>query len=179
MARRGGVHAVLTTLFLQDCSTIVFQPYRPLMEYAENFARSQDMEDSSKRNLMQTAWTVVNDSLSTDPCLLHPPYLIALGALGGMGRGKGGKRLCMCVSTRGTWPATVVGSPFPYKRSPHHLASLHVAAVLHKADLSKWFAQLSVNPSEVRIKCHPRLCVHVTGSRPSLTARAFFSRWLK
>lgn len=60
------------------------------MEYAEAFARSQDMEDSVRRELMQMAWSVVNDSLSTDACLLHPPYLIALGKAEG---GWGGLRL--------------------------------------------------------------------------------------
>ncbi|CAG0885029.1 unnamed protein product [Darwinula stevensoni] len=61
-------------LEMLDCCLIVYQPYRPLIHYA------QDMVPGDE-NLLSLAWRIVNDSLRTDVCLLYPPYMIALGAL--------------------------------------------------------------------------------------------------
>ena len=49
---------------------IVFQPYRPLIEYCSEL---------NEEAILPLAWRIVNDSLRTDVALLYPPYLIALG----------------------------------------------------------------------------------------------------
>jgi cyclin-C len=54
-----------------DCCLIVYQPYRPLLQ----FASDAGLDDT----LLALAWRVVNDSLRTDACLFFPPYQIALG----------------------------------------------------------------------------------------------------
>ena len=51
---------------------IVFQPYRPLIEYCSEL---------NEEAILPLAWRIVNDSLRTDVALLYPPYLIALGKL--------------------------------------------------------------------------------------------------
>ena len=66
--------------FLQDCCLIVFQPYRPLIEYCSEL---------NEEAILPLAWRIVNDSLRTDVALLYPPYLIALGKLLGHMRWNG------------------------------------------------------------------------------------------
>ena len=56
-----------------DCCLIVFQPYRPLVQYCQDLG----VEDS----ILPVAWRIINDSLRTDVSLLFPPYLIALSCL--------------------------------------------------------------------------------------------------
>ena len=56
-----------------DCSLIVFHPYRSLTKYLADMGQ----EDA----LLPIAWRIVNDSLRTDVCLMHPPYLISLTAI--------------------------------------------------------------------------------------------------
>ncbi|KAF4525631.1 hypothetical protein B566_EDAN001230 [Ephemera danica] len=56
-----------------DCCLIVYQPYRPLLQFSHDAALDE--------HLLALAWRVVNDSLRTDACLLYPPYQIALGCL--------------------------------------------------------------------------------------------------
>ena len=56
-----------------DCCLIVFQPYRPLVQYCQDLG----VEDS----VLPTAWRIVSDSLRTDVSLLFPPYLISLSCL--------------------------------------------------------------------------------------------------
>ncbi len=63
----------------QDCSTLVFNAYRPLSEYADTFARNQGLPTDKAKEQTQAAWTVVNDSLRTSVPLLFPPHMIALG----------------------------------------------------------------------------------------------------
>jgi len=56
-----------------DCCLIVYQPYRPLVQYG------QDLGSDSE--VLQLAWMITNDSLRTDVCLMYPPYQIALACL--------------------------------------------------------------------------------------------------
>lgn len=56
-----------------DCCLVVYQPYRPVIQYV------QDM--GGEDQLLPLAWRIVNDSLRTDACLLHPPYMIALACI--------------------------------------------------------------------------------------------------
>ena len=56
-----------------DCCLVVFQPYRPLVQYCQDLGA----EDT----ILPLAWRVVNDSLRTDVSLLYPPYQIALAAI--------------------------------------------------------------------------------------------------
>jgi len=51
---------------------IVFHPYRPVVQY---------LQELKLTDCMQTAWELLNDSYRTDLCLLHPPYLIAIGVV--------------------------------------------------------------------------------------------------
>lgn len=51
---------------------IVFHPYRPLVQF---------LQELKMTDCLQTAWELVNDSYRTDLCLLHPPYLIAIGVV--------------------------------------------------------------------------------------------------
>lgn len=60
-------------LELMDCCLVLYQPYRPLVQYAQDLGH----EDT----ILPLAWRIVNDSLRTDVCLLYPPYLIALACL--------------------------------------------------------------------------------------------------
>jgi len=55
-----------------DCCLIVFQPYRPLVQYCQDFGCD---------DLLPIAWRIVNDSLRTDVSLLYPPYQIALACI--------------------------------------------------------------------------------------------------
>lgn len=56
-----------------DCCLVVFQPYRPLVQYCQDLGA----EDS----ILPVAWRMVNDTLRTDVSLLFPPYLIALSCI--------------------------------------------------------------------------------------------------
>jgi len=57
-----------------DCCLIVYQPYRPLLQFIQ-----QDL--GHEEQLLPTAWRMINDSLRTDCCLLYPPFQIALACL--------------------------------------------------------------------------------------------------
>jgi len=49
---------------------VVYHPYRPMTQF---------IADIGVENvLLQTAWSILNDSYRTDICVLYPPYLIAL-----------------------------------------------------------------------------------------------------
>lgn len=56
-----------------DYHLIIFHPYRPLIQYLADIGGAAD--------LVPTCWSLVNDSLSTDLCLVHAPHVIALGCL--------------------------------------------------------------------------------------------------
>ena len=58
-----------------DCCLVVFQPYRPLVQY------TQDLGQGLEEAILPLAWRIVNDSMRTDVCLLYPPFLIALACL--------------------------------------------------------------------------------------------------
>ena len=58
-----------------DCCLVVFQPYRPLVQY------TQDLGQGMEESILPLAWRIVNDSFRTDVCLLYPPFLIALACL--------------------------------------------------------------------------------------------------
>ncbi|RXG57612.1 Cyclin-C [Armadillidium vulgare] len=53
-----------------DCCLIVYQPYRPLVQYMQDLGAESEV--------LQLGWKIVNDSLRTDACLLFAPYEIAL-----------------------------------------------------------------------------------------------------
>lgn len=57
-----------------DCCLIVYQPYRPLLQFLQDMSPHEDQ-------LLTLAWRIVNDSLRTDVCLLYPPYQIAIACL--------------------------------------------------------------------------------------------------
>lgn len=58
-----------------DCCLVVFQPYRPLVQYC------QDLGQGLEESVLPLAWRIVNDSLRTDVCLLYPPFQISLACL--------------------------------------------------------------------------------------------------
>jgi len=58
-----------------DCSLVIFQPYRPLVQFCQDLG--QGLEDT----LLPVAWRFVNDSFRTDVCLLYPAFQIALACL--------------------------------------------------------------------------------------------------
>lgn len=66
-----------------DCCLILYHPYRPLTMYVQDLRSSErpDGKDHSKDRdeLLNLAWTIVNDSYRTDIPLLYPPHLIAIG----------------------------------------------------------------------------------------------------
>jgi cyclin C len=71
-------------LELMDCCLILYHPYRPLTTYVQDLKNSYgDGKDHSKDKdeLLNLAWTVVNDTYRTDIPLLYPPHLIAIGEL--------------------------------------------------------------------------------------------------
>ena len=55
-----------------DCYLIVYHPYRPLIQFAQ--------DAQVPEAVLSTAWFIVNDTYRTDLCLLYPPYLIALAS---------------------------------------------------------------------------------------------------
>ncbi|TRY63654.1 hypothetical protein TCAL_02049, partial [Tigriopus californicus] len=55
-----------------DCCLVVFQPYRPLVQFCQ---------DLGHEDILGAAWRLVNDSLRTDVSLLFPPYQIALACI--------------------------------------------------------------------------------------------------
>lgn len=68
-------------LELMDCCLIIYHPYRPLISYIADIKEMRDLKDNkdSKDELLNTAWSVVNDTYRTDIPLLYPPHLIAIG----------------------------------------------------------------------------------------------------
>jgi len=56
-----------------DCCLVVFQPYRPLVQYCQDLG--------AEETVLPVAWRMVNDSLRTDVSLLYPPYQIALACI--------------------------------------------------------------------------------------------------
>ncbi|KAJ3328141.1 hypothetical protein HDU76_010519 [Blyttiomyces sp. JEL0837] len=53
--------------------TIVFHPYRPLVNYVQDLKLD--------KSFLQTAWYIVNDCYKCDLPLLYPPHMIALAAI--------------------------------------------------------------------------------------------------
>lgn len=51
-----------------DCCLIVYQPYRPLIQFIADIGQDEE--------LLRLAWKIVNDSLRTDVGLLYPPYQV-------------------------------------------------------------------------------------------------------
>lgn len=79
-------------LELMDCCLILYHPYRPLVQYMQDIKELKDSKDyingvaglnpkENKDDIMNIAWTVVNDTYRTDIPLLYPPHLIAIGTL--------------------------------------------------------------------------------------------------
>eukprot|EP00873_Tetraselmis_striata_P038570 jgi/Tetstr1/458834/TSEL_045217.t1 len=56
-----------------DFDLAVFNPYRPLVDMVKDAQLPQEMIDK--------AWAIMNDSYYTDLSLLHPPYMLAVGAI--------------------------------------------------------------------------------------------------
>jgi len=56
-----------------DCCLVVYQPYRPLVQFVQDFGQ----EDQ----ILPLSWKIINDSLRTDISLLYPPYQVALAAM--------------------------------------------------------------------------------------------------
>jgi len=56
-----------------DCCLVVFQPYRPLVNFCQDLG--------AENTILPVAWRMVNDSLRTDVSLLYPPYLIAISCI--------------------------------------------------------------------------------------------------
>ncbi|KAI3382468.1 hypothetical protein SNEBB_003291 [Seison nebaliae] len=74
-------------LEVMDCSLIVYEPYRPMVEYLSNddFNRSDKdgdiWSDEERKKLEYNSWCLINDTYSSDMCICHPPHLIALGVI--------------------------------------------------------------------------------------------------
>ncbi len=56
-----------------DCCLVVFQPYRPLVQFCQDLG--------AEESVLPVAWRMVNDSLRTDVSLLYPPYQVKKFAL--------------------------------------------------------------------------------------------------
>ena len=56
-----------------DCCLIVYNPYRPLLQYVEDFGH--------REKVLQLAWRICNDLLRTDVPLIYAPHQQALAAL--------------------------------------------------------------------------------------------------
>lgn len=65
----------------QDCCLILYHPYRPLVLYMQDLREQKDGKDHSKEKdeILNVAWTTINDTYRTDIPLLYPPHLIAIG----------------------------------------------------------------------------------------------------
>lgn len=61
-------------LEMMDCCLVLYQPYRPLVNYVQDLGHGEE-------EILSLGWRIINDSLRTDVCLLYPPYLIALACL--------------------------------------------------------------------------------------------------
>lgn len=69
-------------LELMDCCLILYHSYRPLVQYVQDLKEMKELKDlnrDTKDELLNTAWSVVNDTYRTDIPLLYPPHLIAIG----------------------------------------------------------------------------------------------------
>lgn len=70
-------------LELMDCCLILYHPYRPLVMYVHDMkgihADHSGKVDKEKDELLNLAWTFVNDTYRTDIPLLFPPHLVAIG----------------------------------------------------------------------------------------------------
>ena len=61
------------TMHTQDCSLLVFHPYRSLT------AMLREPDVPQDQMLVDSAWALLNDSYRTDICMCTPPYIIAIG----------------------------------------------------------------------------------------------------
>lgn len=86
-----------------EFSLVVFHPYRVLQPYLADHAFFAETNGDSNANipttsnmnssvdklnnapldkeLVETAWSIINDSYRTDSCLLYPPHTIGLGCI--------------------------------------------------------------------------------------------------
>lgn len=65
-----------------DCCLILYHPYRPLVMYVHDMKGihgDHSKSDKEKDDLLNLAWTFVNDTYRTDIPLLYPPHLVAIG----------------------------------------------------------------------------------------------------
>jgi len=66
----------LTVLAALDFALVVHHPYRDVVKYVHDLALER-----GESEVMQTAWSIVNDSFYTQLCLRVPPFGIALAAI--------------------------------------------------------------------------------------------------
>eukprot|EP00249_Psilotum_nudum_P009746 c22129_g1_i2 orf=322-864(-) len=55
-----------------DYYLVVYHPYRPLVQL---------LQDAGMTDMIQTAWSLVNDTYRTDLILMYPPHMIALACI--------------------------------------------------------------------------------------------------
>ncbi|KAH7331698.1 hypothetical protein KP509_20G046800 [Ceratopteris richardii] len=55
-----------------DYYLVVYHPYRPLVRF---------LQDAGLNELIQDAWSLVNDTYKTDLVLMYPPHMIALSCI--------------------------------------------------------------------------------------------------
>ncbi|KAL2650494.1 hypothetical protein R1flu_018622 [Riccia fluitans] len=55
-----------------DFYLVIYHPYRPLIQL---------LQDAGLTDIIQTVWSIVNDSYRTDLILMYPPFMIALGCI--------------------------------------------------------------------------------------------------
>ena len=69
-------------LELMDCCLILYHPYRPLIQFIQDMKDDKkDSKDAGKEKdeVLNLAWSTINDTYRTDIPLLYPPHLIAIG----------------------------------------------------------------------------------------------------
>jgi hypothetical protein len=153
----------------QDCSTIVFLPYRDLMEYVKHLESEQRCGPAAVRalrgapppasasHLGQGSWTTALHGLGHSQ---RPPAHRRVPSLSPLHHGPG------YAGTRTVLPEHAlaglallmkgIGACCP-------TAALHTASTLENKDLTRWFATLTVNPSEA--SWCPRLLLGPTTAR--------------
>ena len=103
-----------------DCCLVVYQPYRPLVQFVQDFGQ----EDQ----ILPLSWKIVNDSLRTDISLLYPPYQVALGM---------SFFICLCLY--------VCVYIFFLQ-----LAAMQMAMCILQKDGKSWFAEVAVDMEKIQ-----------------------------
>jgi len=119
-----------------EFNLIVYHPYRTLKTLAIDLGQKSDV--------IQRAWHIVNDLFRTDICLVYPPYMIAIAAVGFVIMIKEARANHNGIDTRTRKGNGSVGGVGSGSRNEGR-------GISGIKELKQWFSGLQVDMEKVRI----------------------------